>query len=33
MGCDIKLMLCNLLRGGVYNYEKIPKKYFMIAKL
>ena len=28
MGCDIKLMMCNLLRGGVYNYEKIPKIFY-----
>ena len=25
MGCDIKLMKCTLLRGGQYNFEKIPK--------
>ena len=27
MGCDIKLMKCTLLRGGQYNYEKIPKTF------
>ena len=27
MGCDIKLMMCDLLRGGEYNYEKIPKLF------
>ena len=27
MGCDIKLMKCALLRGGKYNYEKIPKTF------
>ena len=27
MGCDIKLMKCTLLRGGQYNFEKIPKTF------
>ena len=25
MGCDIKLMMCSLIRGGEYNFEKVPK--------
>ena len=28
MGCDIKLMMCNLLKGGLYNYEKVPKIFY-----
>ena len=32
MGCDIKLMMCDLLRGGEYNYEKF-RNCFMIVKL
>ena len=28
MGCDIKLMMCNLLKGGEYNFEKIPKLFY-----
>ena len=28
MGCDIKLMMCNLLKGGQYNFEKIPKLFY-----
>ena len=28
MGCDIKLMMCDLLRGGEYYYEKVPKIFY-----
>ena len=28
MGCDIKLIMCNLLRGGEYNYVKVPKVFY-----
>ena len=28
MGCDIELMMCNLLKGGQYNFEKIPKLFY-----
>ena len=28
MGCDIKLMMYDLLRGGEYNNEKIPKMFY-----
>ena len=28
MGCDIKLMMRNLLRGGEYNYIKVRKIFF-----
>ena len=28
MGCDIKLMMCNLLKGGQYSFEKIPKLFY-----
>ena len=28
MGCNIELMKCSLLKGGEYNFEKIPKLFY-----
>ena len=28
MGCDIKISECQLLRGGKFNFEKIPKLFY-----
>ena len=28
VGCEIKITVCPLLKGSIYNFEKIPKIFY-----